>query len=123
MKLLLIFLISLSLYSDILTMYRENGIKNIEKQLDLELSKKEYWSKFLQDKDTTFGYIESYTDILVCNKSKSTLSLYTKNSDKKYSKQNSYNAFTGKVKGDKKTEGDLKTPIGIYNLTKKLSNV
>jgi len=122
-KILLIFFLSLSLYSDILTIYRENGIKNIEKQLDLELSKKEYWSEFLQDKDTTFGYIESYTDILVCDKSKSTLSLYTKDTANKYSKQNTYSAFTGKVKGDKLTEGDLRTPIGIYNITKKISNV
>jgi murein L,D-transpeptidase YafK len=123
MKLLLILVFFISLNGDILTMYREHGIKNIKKQLDLELSKPEYWSRYLKDKDTTFGYIESYTDILVCDKSKSTLSLYTKNSKDKYMKQNTYSAFTGKFKGDKQTEGDLRTPIGIYNLTKKISEV
>jgi murein L,D-transpeptidase YafK len=123
MRVLLILVFFISLNGDILTMYREHGIKNIKKQLDLELSKLEYWSRYLKDKDTTFGYIESYTDILVCDKSKSTLSLYTKNSKDKYMKQNTYSAFTGKFKGDKQTEGDLRTPIGIYNLTKKISEV
>jgi murein L,D-transpeptidase YafK len=123
MRVLLILVFFISLNGDILTMYREHGIKNIKKQLDLELSKPEYWSRYLKDKDTTFGYIESYTDILVCDKSKSTLSLYTKNSKDKYMKQNTYSAFTGKFKGDKQTEGDLRTPIGIYNLTKKISEV
>ncbi len=27
------------------------------------------------------------------------------------------------MKGDKKTEGDLRTPIGVYDLVKKISNV
>ncbi len=123
MKILLICLIFTSLYGDILTTYRKQGIKNIEEQLDLELTKKEYWSKYLSIIDTTFGYLESYNDILVCNKEKSTLSLYSKNSKKKYEIKNKYDAFTGKIKGDKLTEGDLRTPIGIYNITKKISNV
>jgi len=63
MKLLLVLLfINISLFSsDILTSYRINGIGAIEKQMDLELTKEEYWSNYIKDKDTTFGYIESYT--------------------------------------------------------------
>ena len=31
--------------------------------------------------------------------------------------------ITGKINGDKRREGDLKTPVGIYNLTKKISKL
>jgi murein L,D-transpeptidase YafK len=123
MKLLFLILISLSLYasSDTLTNYRINGIQEIEKQMDLELTKKEYWDAYIKDVDTTFGYIESYQNILTCNKEKSTLNLYIKDTNSSYNFEKEYGAFTGKVKGDKIKEGDLKTPIGIYKITKKLS--
>jgi len=122
MKLLtLLFLSTFIFASDILTNYRINGINEIEKQMDLELSQEGYWSKFLKDKDTSFGYIEAYKNILTCNKEDSTLNLYSKNENKKFKFRKEYSAFTGKKKGDKLTEGDLKTPIGIYNIVQKLS--
>ena len=123
MKLLFaVLFISTALFaSDILTSYRINGIVAIEKQMDLELTKEEYWSKYLMDKDTTFGYIESYTNILTCNKNDSTLNLYSTDKNSTFKLRTEYSAFTGKRKGDKAKEGDLKTPIGIYQIVKKLS--
>ncbi len=123
MKLFLISLfISSSLFSsDILTSYRLNGIDTIEKQMDLELTKEEYWSKYIKDKDTTFGYMESYSNILTCNKEKSTLNLYSLDEKNNFKFKKEYSAFTGKKKGDKVKEGDFKTPIGIYQITQKLS--
>jgi len=117
-------LISLSLYANsILDNYRINGIKSIEKQMDLELTRESYWDGYLKDKDIKFGYIENYSSILTCNKEKSTLSLYKKNKDNSFEFKKDYDAFTGKIKGDKKKEGDLKTPIGIYEITKKISKL
>jgi len=123
MKLLqLLLLISLNIYaSDILTSYRINGISEIEKQMDLELSKKDYWSRYLADKDTTFGYLESYVNVLTCNKEESALNLYSVDKSKRFKFRKKYSAFTGKLRGDKLKEGDLKTPIGIYQIVKKLS--
>jgi murein L,D-transpeptidase YafK len=122
MKIIFILLITLSLYSDdVLTNYRINGIENIEKQMDLELTKKEYWDNYIKNIDTTFGYLESYPNVLTCNKEKSTLNLYIKDLNNAYIFKKEYSAYTGKVKGDKLKEGDLKTPIGIYQITKKLS--
>lgn len=122
MKIIFLILITLSLHSsDILTSYRINGINTIEKQMDFELTKKEYWSTYIKGIDTTFGYIESYSNILTCNKENSTLNLYTKDSNNTYEFKNKYSAYTGKIKGDKLKEGDLKTPVGIYKITKKLS--
>ena len=121
MKYFFLILITISLNAnDILDSYRVHGIAKLEKQMDMQLSQKKYWSEFLEDKDTTFGYIESYDHVLTCNKEKSTLNLYSINENNfKFKKE--YSAFTGKLKGDKKREGDLKTPIGIYTIIKKLS--
>ena len=123
MKLVIALLfISISVFaSDILTSYRVNGISTIEKQMDLELTKEEYWSNYIKDKDTTFGYIESYSNILTCNKEKSTLNLYSVDENKNFRFKKEYSAFTGKKKGDKVKEGDFKTPIGIYQIVQKLS--
>lgn len=112
-----------SLSADILTTYRQNGIQNIEKELDYELGKREYWERYLSKHPTEFGFVESYENILTCDKSKSTLALYTKNKEGSFVLKKRYSAFTGKAKGDKRQEGDLKTPVGIYKLTQKLSTV
>lgn len=123
-KIALLLFLTLPLFSsDILTQYRNSGIENIEKQLDSDLMQKEYWSEYLKDKDTTFGYIESYSNVLTCDKSKASLTLYAKDINKSYKIKKEYAAFTGKEKGDKNKEGDLKTPVGIYNLVKKKSDV
>jgi murein L,D-transpeptidase YafK len=122
MRLLTLLLLSTIIFaSDLLTNYRMHGINKIEKQMDLDLSKKQYWSKYLQDKDTSFGYLESYKNILTCNKDKSTLNFYSISEDKKFKLAKEYSAFTGKIKGDKLTEGDRRTPIGIYTIVQKLS--
>jgi murein L,D-transpeptidase YafK len=88
--------------------------------MDLELSNVKYWENYLKKIDTKFGYIEKYNTILTCDKKNSTLCLYQKKSKNKFKFIKNYDAFTGKIKGDKKKEGDLRTPIGIYNLTKKI---
>ena len=123
-KLFIIVLFNLSLQaSSILTDYRQNGLDGIEKKMDLELTKDKYWNNVLKNIDTSFGYIESYNSILTCDKEKSTLSLFKLDTKKKYVQLEEYSAFTGKIKGDKIKEGDLKTPIGIYNLEKKISKL
>ena len=123
-KTFIILLLNISIYANpILTNYRINGVDNLEKQMDLELTNSKYWDDYLKNIDTTFGYTESYSTILTCDKDKSTLTLYKQNENKKFAILKDYNAFTGKIEGDKKKEGDLKTPLGIYKLTKKISKL
>ncbi len=105
--------------NNMLTEYRMNGFTNLEKKMDLELTKKEYWSKYLITQDTTFGYLEEYSNVLTCNKDRATLNLYTKDKHKKYRLKTKNSAYTGKNSGDKTREGDSKTPIGVYKLTEK----
>lgn len=122
MKIVFLVLISISVFaSDLLTNYRINGIDNIEKHMDLELTSKVYWNGLLKRSDNTFGYIESYKNILTCNKDLSNLALYSKDDNNTYRLKKEYSAFTGKEKGDKVKEGDLKTPVGVYKITKKLT--
>ncbi len=121
---LLLFILTSSLFANnILTDYRMNGIHNVQKQMDSELTKVEYWDLQLKNLDTKFGYIESYSNILACDKSNSTLTLYTKDNNQSYRLKKQYSAYTGKLEGDKAKEGDLRTPIGIYNITKKISKL
>ena len=118
--------LSISTFADttgILTEYRNNGIVNVQKKMDNALASKKYWDQYLKNKNTEFGYIETYKNVLVCNKEKSTLTLYSKSKDGSYKQQKEYSAYTGKIKGDKVTEGDLRTPIGVYNLVKKISKL
>jgi murein L,D-transpeptidase YafK len=75
----------------------------------------------LADKDTKFGYIEAYSNVLACDKSKSALDFYSVDQNKSFKFKKTYSAFTGKFKGDKIKEGDLRTPIGIYQIVQKLS--
>jgi len=126
-KISLAFLLGLSfssLYADtLLTKYRLHGIDSIQKDLDAALIKKEYWDTYLKNIDTRFGYIESYNSVLTCNKEKNTLNLYTQDQNKSFIFQKEYSAFTGKVKGDKEKEGDLKTPLGVYTLTQRIEKL
>lgn len=124
MKLLILILsfFAIELFAnDILTNYRNNGITDIEKQMDLELSKEEYWNGILEQRDTKFGYIESYENILACDKSASKLEFYKLDEKNNFILKNTHSAYVGKANGDKLKAGDLKTPVGIYNLVQKLS--
>ncbi|QOP46706.1 L,D-transpeptidase family protein [Sulfurimonas paralvinellae] len=123
---LLLTFLSTSLFAadtDLLTQYRKNGIKNIEKMLDKELTQEIYWENYLKNVDTTFGYFESYDNVLACDKTNSKLCIYKKDDNNSYQLKREYSAFTGKLQGDKEREGDLRTPIGIYDIVKKITKV
>jgi hypothetical protein len=68
MKYLFIFIILFNIsyaQDNIVELYRHNGIKDIQKQLDIILKTKKYWLNYLQDKDIRYGYYESIKNILV----------------------------------------------------------
>ena len=121
--LLILAFASLTYAQDILTQYRLGGMKDIQKKLDLELAAKEYWQNVLTKIDTKYGYIESNINLLTCNKKSASLELSIMDKNNSFHKINSYSAFTGKYSGDKKSEGDNRTPVGIYSIVKKLDKV
>ena len=121
--LLLFFLITNSLNAipiDIIELYRTKGIHAVEKEIANQLKTKTYWDYNLKNKEVINGYYESIRYLMICQKDLKDIKLY----DTK-SKSQLFNSdvFVGKAKGDKKVEGDLKTPIGAYMLTRRITNV
>ncbi len=120
--LLLTFFTTLLYSSDIVTIYEEKGTKEAIKAMDRVLESREYWQKKLANYDLRFGLYSKNRHLLICDKSKKSLKhlLVKKNSLVTVS---TMPVVTGRNGGDKEREGDLKTPIGVYSLTKKLTNL
>lgn len=123
-KLLLLFLLItnslFALSNDLVQVYRTQGFDAVKKILEAQLAKKEYWDYHLSNQDISNGYYESIQYVMICQKDMQDIVLYD---TKKKQKLFSSSVFTGKVSGDKKVEGDLKTPVGAYQLTNKLTKL
>ena len=124
MKILFILLISLTIYAeDFASLYQEKGAKAVIDALDIELTKESYWSEKLKDIDTRYGYMQNKNSFLTCNKKDSALHYFRRDRDGNFKQEHVFKALVGKTDGDKQKEGDNKTPIGIYKLTKKLDKL
>ena len=105
---------------DLVDVYRNYGIKEVEKLINKELTNKSYWEKSLKNKNITNGYYESLSHIIMCNKNIKDIKVYdTKKDDIVFSSK----VLTGQIDGSKNIEGDLKTPVGAYKLVAKLTKV
>jgi murein L,D-transpeptidase YafK len=118
-------LISSSYSSDFINDYRLKGIDYTESVLDMALEDSLYWSAYLKDKDVSLGYYESMRYIITVDKERKLLKLYRKdNIEFKESTRTSMNQLTeidvliGRYNGKKTKEGDLRTPVGNYDLVK-----
>lgn len=109
-----------ALSNDLVQLYRTAGVDAVAKILEQQLSNKEYWDNYLQNKNISNGYYESIRYVMICQKDMQDIALYDTKQQKKLF---SSSVFTGKVSGDKKVEGDLKTPVGAYKLTNKLTKL
>ncbi|WP_281757607.1 L,D-transpeptidase family protein [Helicobacter suis] len=102
--------------------YHEKGIGSIERLLQSYLSQKDFWEDVLETKDTTYGYYESLDYLFIINKADPKLILY-KMDGEKISKVNESKALVGSKIGMKVSEGDKATPIGVYQIIKKITNL
>ncbi|WP_321311898.1 L,D-transpeptidase family protein [Halarcobacter sp.] len=124
MKKTLLFLILIInvLAADLVDVYRSEGLEAVKEELEKELMKKEYWQKYLADKRVDYGYYESKKYLILTQKRRKEITLFEVN-------KNSYNilfkdsVIVGEKDGDKQDEGDLRTPIGVYDLTNKLTKL
>jgi murein L,D-transpeptidase YafK len=123
-KLIIIFVLLNSIYLnasvDIVNLYRFYGMEAVQEELEKQMQSNQYWNYYLENKDVSNGYYESIDYLMICEKDMKNIELYD---TKKQKKLFSSSVFTGKIDGDKKKEGDLKTPIGAYKLTRRLTNV
>ncbi|HEX5709734.1 MAG TPA: L,D-transpeptidase family protein [Sulfuricurvum sp.] len=111
---------------EVMELYRAGGMNAISKEIDRGLGDSSFWNSKLTNKDLKFGYYESADTLLVCEKNQPSLSLYRKENrgkEERFALLKTIPAFTGKYDGDKVSEGDKRTPVGIYTLTQKLSTV
>lgn len=110
------------LAADLVDVYRSEGLEAVKEELEKELMKKEYWQKYLADKRVDYGYYESKKYLILTQKRRKEITLFEVN-------KNSYNilfkdsVIVGEKDGDKQDEGDLRTPIGVYDLTNKLTKL
>jgi len=112
-----------SLYAtsvDIIELYRTKGINAVEKEIANQLKTKSYWDFNLKNKEVKNGYYESILYVMICQKDLKDIKLYdTRTTSQLFNSD----VFVGEKKGDKQVEGDLKTPIGAYRLTSRITNV
>lgn len=102
--------------------YRNGGVKALEKKIDETLKTKEYWQEILKQKDTRFGYYENLKYLFLATKEIPILKLYEFENNK-WQEKFKANSLVGSKKGDKLKEGDLATPIGVYTLNSRLTNL
>lgn len=114
-------LAAFSFADESIILYKNGGKKLFDTQLDKPI----YWLYKLSNKDLRFGYYERLGSLLKVEKEKGSLELYVPNNNNndQFLLKRRYSALTGKNPGDKKIEGDLKTPIGVYRFVQKKKTV
>ena len=119
-KILLTTLLGINLFAtDLIDIYRHQGINPIIKSFENNLTSQKFWLKKLKNRDLKFGYFEIPRFILLCNKTTRQLWVYKFKQRKLTLIKHFDNLIVGKL-GEKEKEGDLKTPIGDYKLTARI---
>jgi murein L,D-transpeptidase YafK len=109
-------------YADLVNLYRTQGIEAVKAQLEEVLKQEQYWEDFLKNKDISLGYYESKRYLIFCEKNNKKLTLYKKENDG-FTKVLDESVILGEMMGDKRVEGDKKTPEGVYDLTSKITKL
>jgi len=105
--------------SNIEELYLKEGIGAVKDKIEANLKSYDFWQKYLKNKDVKFGYYSSKTTIITVSKKQKKMISYSY-ADGVLSKNFSHDVITGKD-GDKKVEGDLKTPVGVYDIVKRFT--
>ncbi|HHD0194949.1 TPA: murein L,D-transpeptidase family protein [Campylobacter jejuni] len=118
---LLITLFSLMLYaSDLVKIYLNQGLDAVGVAIEKELTQKDFWLSEIGDKNISLGYYDDNVAIVLTNKTDKILRVYSYEDGKIRKDFEQKEIITG-LMGDKKIEGDLKTPVGFYELGRKFN--
>lgn len=104
--------------SDFAKLYLNEGIEAVRMAIEKELTNKDFWLEEIKDKNVTLGYYDEKVAIALTNKKDKVIRVYHYDDGKLEQKFIQKDVLTG-LAGDKEIEGDLKTPIGFYELGKK----
>ncbi|AQW80861.1 L,D-transpeptidase family protein [Campylobacter pinnipediorum] len=100
-------------------MYLKKGSNEVIKTIEKNILSKDFWTKRLEGIQLDFGYYDEEALLTVVSKEKKYLEVY-KYSNGKLEKTFNTNILVGKL-GNKLVEGDLKTPVGVYQLTRRFT--
>ena len=118
---LLIALSSLMLRaSDLVKIYLNQGLDAVGVAIEKELTQKDFWLSEIGDKNISLGYYDDNVAIVLTNKTDKILRVYSYEEGKIRKDFEQKEIITG-LMGDKKIEGDLKTPVGFYELGRKFN--
>ncbi len=92
-------------------------IAKVKNPTEKELQSKDFWLKQLRGVEVQYGYYENVDSLIVCEKDKKRCEVY-KNDDEGLKMIKTHEVIMGKS-GDKIKRGDLKTPVGVYEITKR----
>lgn len=98
--------------------YLNDGLEAVGVAIEKELRNKDFWLKELGNKDFSLGYYDSDVVIVKTNKSDKVLKVISYKDGKLKEEFEQKEVITG-LMGDKEKEGDLKTPVGFYELGRK----
>ncbi|WP_279038891.1 L,D-transpeptidase family protein [Campylobacter helveticus] len=106
--------------SDLVKIYLNDGLDAVGAAIEKELGNKDFWLEELGDKNLTLGYYDKDVVIVKTNKNDKILKVHSYTNGKIKKEFEQKEVITG-LMGDKEKEGDLKTPIGFYELGAKFN--
>lgn len=95
--------------------YLNQGLEAVGVELEKQLANKKFWLNELNDKNLSLGYYDENAAIVVTNKTNKTFKVFFYENGKLTQKFDQKVGVTG-LMGDKEVQGDLKTPVGFYEL-------
>ena len=106
--------------SDLVKIYLNQGLDAVGVAIEKELTQKDFWLSEIGDKNISLGYYDDNVAIVLTNKTDKILRVYSYEDGKIKKDFEQKEIITG-LMGDKKIEGDLKTPVGFYELGRKFN--
>ena len=93
-------------------------VAKVKNPTDKELISRDFWLKQLRNMDVQYGYYENTDSLIVCEKEKKRCEIYSNTDEEGLKFVKAHDVIMGKS-GDKIKRGDLKTPVGVYEVTKR----
>ncbi|MDJ82160.1 hypothetical protein EB390_01335 [Campylobacter coli] len=106
--------------SDLVKIYLNQGLDAVGVAIEKELTNKDFWLDEIGDRNISLGYYNDDVAIVLTNKTDKILRVYSY-SDGKIKQGFEQKAIITGLMGDKQVEGDLKTPVGFYELGRKFN--
>lgn len=99
--------------------YRLKGLEAVALELEKALQTPTYWQQYIADKDVRLGYYETEPTVVVVDKKAKTLKVLEHQQGQSHLKL-TQEVIVGKT-GAKEKEGDLKTPVGVYEVRRRFT--